>query len=69
MTDMTMLFWRALWKNFRPLCKKARLGQLFCRSLEEKNIDDNTENAGLANQVSEGSAKTIKQCHILINKI
>lgn len=60
MTDMTMLFWRALWKDFRPGCKKARLGELFCRSFEEKNVDDSTENAGLAYQVSEESVKTIK---------
>lgn len=60
MTEMTMLFWKALWEDFRPWCKKAKLGVLFRRSLEEKNFGDNTEKTGLAYQASERSVKTIK---------
>lgn len=50
-TDLTMLLWRVLWKEFETLtCKKAtgclELNGLFCESLKN-NVESNPDNGSL----------------------
>jgi hypothetical protein len=51
MIDLAMMFGGGLWKDFGIWVRKAtecwELSGLFCRSLEDKNVEDKADNGGL----------------------
>lgn len=60
-TDLTMMFWEGLWKDFGTLGRKAieysKLDELFCQGLDDKNVERDVEDGCPTRDVPKGSLR------------
>ena len=55
------MFWGELWAKKATECSKHN--ELFCGSLEDKNVESSAEDEGLACIVSEGNLYEVRNKH------